>query len=576
MRRWSFRHAYSPARGIFATCRHADIVRVRRGPFVLVMMLGIAALCIGAAAARGSRQAAGTVYYLSSSGSDSASGTSPANAWRTINRLNSQILKPGDTVLFQGGATFSGEVYVSPSENGTSAQPITFDSYGTGRATISGGTGSSAFVYDSGGIVIQDLVLKGSGASTNTSDGLGFYNDLAGNVKRSFVRITNVSVSGFGHYGISIGGWNGSSGFQDVAVTYSDLHDNGRGGLVTYGPAFQPGSPAYANANVYVGHIAAYDNLGDPKYTANSGNGVVLGSVATGTIERSVSHDNGALCHASACGAGIWAYDSTGITIQYNESYDNRTGSTTDGDGFDLDQNTSNSWLQYNYSHGNDGSGYLLYTGQSNSSWSGNTVRYNISESDGRKNGYASIFGGGRISNSSVYNNTVYLVPAASGTPSAVRFLSVSSSVTVRNNILHVVGGLPMVMAPSVPSSSLAFQQNDYFSPSGQFKVTWGSTTYTTPASWRTATGQEMLAGVAKGVTTDPRLVSPGGGGTIGNADNLASLTAYRLQTTSPLRDIGLNLQSLFGVIMGGHDYYGMPAPVGLGPEVGAAELAVG
>src|SRR5207244_1267412 len=73
----------------------------------------------------------------------------------------------------------------------------------------------------------------------------------------------------------------------------------------------------------------------------NSGSGIVLGSVNNGLVERSVAHDNGDLCHANECGAGIWAYDSTGITIQSNLSYSNETGGRTDGDGFDLDQNTS-------------------------------------------------------------------------------------------------------------------------------------------------------------------------------------------------------------------------------------------
>src|SRR5207245_954858 len=115
---------------------------------------------------------------------------------------------------------------------------------------ISGGTGTAIFAYNVGGISIQNLVLTGSGASANGADGLSLYNDLPGNVKRQYIRITNVSVSGFGHYGIALGGWNGSSGFQDVQVTYSDLHDNGRGGLITYGPSLQPSAPTYANSNV--------------------------------------------------------------------------------------------------------------------------------------------------------------------------------------------------------------------------------------------------------------------------------------------------------------------------------------
>src|SRR5262249_20714151 len=44
-------------------------------------------------------------YYVSESGNDANTGTPVQNAWRTIARVNQQALAPGDTVLFQGGAT---------------------------------------------------------------------------------------------------------------------------------------------------------------------------------------------------------------------------------------------------------------------------------------------------------------------------------------------------------------------------------------------------------------------------------------------------------------------------------------
>jgi hypothetical protein len=539
--------------------------------FRLALALLAAAGCLAAAA--GAAHAGATTYYVSPAGSDNASGASPSSAWQTIARVNAASLQPGDTVLFQGGSTFGGLLYLGPGEGGTASAPIAFGSFGSGKATLSGGTGGAMFAYDVAGISVRNLNFVGSGASSNTTDGIGFYNDLAGNVKLQSITIDGVDVSGFGDYGILIGAWNGASGYQDVSVTNSNLHDNGRGGLSTYGPTFNAGSPTYALANVYVGHVYAFQNQGVPSdKSRNSGNGIVLGSVSGGTVERSVAHDNGALCSASACGAGIWAYDSTGMTIQYDESYDNRTGSSVDGDGFDLDQNVSKSLLQYNYSHGNDGAGYLLYTGQGNSAWTGNTVRYNISENDGRKNGYSSVFVGGRVYATAIYDNTLYVSPSTTGTPRAVRVLSVGGSDTIRNNILYVVGGLPMISAPALSTASLVFQQNDYFSPSGVFSVFWGSGHYSALSGWRAAVGQEKLNGKAVGVTFDPKLTNPGGGGTIGNPDQLASLSAYVLQPTTPLLDIGLNL-SAFGINAGSHDYYGVPVPTGAGPEIGASEV---
>jgi hypothetical protein len=539
------------------------------------LLLGIAS--VGAFAAAfvlvGAAGAAVTTYYVSSTGNDDAAGTAPGTAWRTIARVNAESLGPGDRVLFEGGSTFAGPLELEPGESGTAAAPIVFDSYGPGRATINGRKGTAVLAYNAGGIALSDLAIVGSGAATNTGSGINFFNDLPGNTKLRFVQISDVVVKGFGEYGIAIGGWNGASGFDDVSVTRANLHNNGRAGLITYGPPFEPSAPAYANSDVAVSYVKAYNNYGDPDdLFRNSGSGIALGGVRNGSIERSVAYNNGALCRANECGVGIWTYDSTGITIQFNLSYENQTGGTTDGDGFDLDQNTSNSVVQYNYSYGNDGAGYLLFSAPPNAGHRGNTIRYNVSQNDGRKNSLGAISGGGNIYDEAVYNNTVYLSPPLSGRPPAVLFISVGGGVTVRNNIFYVTGGLPMISAPMLGTNSLAFQQNDYFSPSRSFEVDWGSDVYTGLRGWRSATGQEMLGQTETGLTVDPQLLGAGTGSALRNPDRLSDLTAYKLQADTPLLGLGLDLASRFGIDTGGRDYFGVPVPSGKGLEIGASE----
>jgi parallel beta-helix repeat protein len=77
----------------------------------------------------------GTIYYVSATGSDSNSGTSPAEAWKTVYRVNSAHLNPGDGVLFRGGDTFGDQVLM-PDSSGVSARPIVYGSYGGGVATL--------------------------------------------------------------------------------------------------------------------------------------------------------------------------------------------------------------------------------------------------------------------------------------------------------------------------------------------------------------------------------------------------------------------------------------------------------
>jgi len=110
----------------------------------------------------------GADYYVSPSGNDNNSGTSPSEAWQTIDRVNDVDLDAGDSVLFEGGQTFTvnetaGEyLFFDGADSGTSANPVTIGSYGTGRATLSTGSTVGLYGKDTGGMVVQDLIFTGS------------------------------------------------------------------------------------------------------------------------------------------------------------------------------------------------------------------------------------------------------------------------------------------------------------------------------------------------------------------------------------------------------------------------------
>ena len=84
--------------------------------------------------------AGATNYYISPTGNDANSGTSQAQAWRTIARLNQSLFafQPGDQVLFQRGATFRGRITFGSS--GTTNSPIIIGAYGTGAQPIISGS----------------------------------------------------------------------------------------------------------------------------------------------------------------------------------------------------------------------------------------------------------------------------------------------------------------------------------------------------------------------------------------------------------------------------------------------------
>ena len=434
-------------------------------------------------------------YFFSAAGSDSNPGTLVA-PWRTIARVNTIDLAPGDRVLFRGGDTFDGTLALDAYDAGTPQLPVTVSSYGTGRATIRPSSGPGISVYNAAGIRIVNLNV--STASTSSTSGILFYTDLQ--VGLPHVRIENVDVSGFGRDGIEIGSWNTSAGFRDVRLTRVWAHHNTRTGILVY--AQYP----LSHQDVYVGYSQAFDNAGDPTSPVNTGSGIVLGGVNGGTIEWSVAYRNGARNTAVGGPVGIWTYDSSRVLIQHNESHSNRTASTADGGGFDLDQNVSESILQYNYSHDNDGAGYLLAHQPNTSAHRGNIVRYNLSENDGQKNSYGAIELWGRMSGARIHHNTVRVTRPATGRPSAVRVWNGgvedrrASDVIIHDNVLTTTTGLPLVEITPTQSNSanVKFERNQYDASGAPFVILWNGAAYGSVAAWR-VTGQETVDGLATG-----------------------------------------------------------------------------
>ena len=524
-------------------------------------------------------------YYFSPSGGAGNAGTSPASPF-SIGQFDGLTLRPGDSALFEGGATHRGNLYLAPEDSGNDAAgnliaPITLGSYGTGRATIDAGDSFGLFAFNNGGFDVRDLNFRGSGvaangATTSTGDGLNFFTDLAGNVKQNHIYLNRVDVAGFGGRGVSIGGFNGGTAYNDVRVTNSALHDNRKSGLLTFA------QNRAANTNVLVDNVRAFDNVGDPSSTGNTGSGIVLGNVDGGVVQNSVAYRNGRNNKPTEGPVGIWTYDSNDVTIQFNESYDNTT-SNGDGGGFDLDQNVTNSVLQYNYSHGNAGAGYLVFDGDGTAvTNSGNVVRYNVSENDGRRNNgpAAGITVGGNVRDLEVYGNTVFTDAPAVANGTNVPAIKIDTfgatsptGVLVANNIFQTDDGSRLVFVGNgVNGGGIAFNGNDYFSTGDAFVIRYRGQTYATLAAWRAATGQEMLDGAATGFALDPMLTAPGEGGTA-DPDAPNTLTAYLLRDDSPLIDLGLDY-ARFGIDPGARDFFGNAIPQGRAFDIGAHEFA--
>jgi hypothetical protein len=105
-------------------------------------------------------------YYVSNSGSDSNDGLSPANAWATIDRINSEALSipDGSEILFNRGDSFSytGDWSISALLRG-GPYYITIGSYGTGNKPILDiGVIDTYPALEGYGLVVEDLYVTGA------------------------------------------------------------------------------------------------------------------------------------------------------------------------------------------------------------------------------------------------------------------------------------------------------------------------------------------------------------------------------------------------------------------------------
>lgn len=88
-------------------------------------------------------EAAGAVYYVDAGGgNDNNSGTSPDQAWATLDKLEKTTFEPGDTIRLHEESVFDDTLVLDGKRNGEGADgaPIILESYGDtgGKATING------------------------------------------------------------------------------------------------------------------------------------------------------------------------------------------------------------------------------------------------------------------------------------------------------------------------------------------------------------------------------------------------------------------------------------------------------
>ncbi len=186
--------------------------------------------------------ASATTYYIAANGSDSNSGTSKSSPWLHAPGMKgcssvcaSTTPKPGDTIIFRGGDTWTFSAKWTIPSSGSSGSPITY-----------GGEDTSWYNSSVCGASFCRPIFSGGGTWPGTANGdfVSFGNDSY--VVLDNVEFTSAYVSGAGN-GNYINLWESSHStvsncyFHKLIVDSSPLTGSAGWGVV-YGQGIGPGS----------------------------------------------------------------------------------------------------------------------------------------------------------------------------------------------------------------------------------------------------------------------------------------------------------------------------------------------
>jgi len=498
-----------------------------------------------------------TTYYVNSAtGSDAANGTSPSSPWRSLSKVDSTVFQPGDSILLARGGTWMGQLH--PLGSGSVGHPITLGAYGIGPAPVVNGSplasGAAVYLENQQYWVVQDLDIENNSGTNNfgslSAGGISRYGILIqdnGGGTLHGITITdnyvhNVNgcfncgdVDSHINGGISVYAESNDDSYVGVVIRNNSVDDVGRTGIVFWDASYYTTSITNVVASQLSSDVSIQDNL----VSSVDGDGIIafgtLGALLQNNIVGNAAQRT-ILGSSESASVGLMVTRSMNAVVQYNEVYGTLTQGT-DGEGFDVDLGSTNTTVQYNYSHDNQGGFLLMEAGYS----SNLTVRYNLSVNDS----YGAVkgvfdFAFGVPQFTTIYNNTIYTTPGSSenvmhcdgcsgSTPGTWSFL---------NNIIDNQGdggySYPN-RAGAVIAYNLFYGNHPPTEPSDPYKL-----------------------------TANPQFRSPGQ-----DTFGIDSVSGYRISPSSPAAATGTIIPD-----NGGRDYFGDPVSESVAPSRGFFEAS--
>jgi hypothetical protein len=383
-----------------------------------------------------------TFYVDAEHGQDRNSGLAPDSAWRTLDRVNRQELRPGDSVLFHADHIFAGTL--DPKGNGTDSQPIVIGAFGSGRKPKIEANGATSALHVGGisFVEINNLDISNSAAQPAQRDGV-LVEAFEGTVLRHiYLRALDVhDVSGelgvdvaekdTGGIGFRADGKSKPSHFEDIRVENCSIkHVDSTAIWLLSEAAINPRKPGWAK-NHFVGVRITGNDLEDIGKNAI----IVRASIAP-LIDHNIVRGSAMRLH----GNSIMVSATEDAVISHND-VEGVQYTGMEGAAFDSDLDNLGAVIEYNWAHDNGGGLVDICAKVKEDPTSGfndhTIVRYNLVK-DGEKR---IINFDGPGSNAEIYNNSIYISglnkPHILNLNAFIKSPSKDTGVIFANNIIY-------------------------------------------------------------------------------------------------------------------------------------------
>jgi len=465
-----------------------------------------------------------TYYVDASDGSDQNSGLDSSLAWKSLEKVNSMLFQPGDSILLKSGQEWTGQLSIKGS--GTLQNPIVVGSYSLGNLPVIHGNGlvtDVVYLFNQEYVTISNLEVTNNVSAIDTTLRRGVHvvgQDFGTlhNIKLVNLYIHDVrgaiTLKEAGGIYCEIKGYSTMTNFDSLIIESCRIVDCDRTGISN--ESTWATRTLTSNVNWYPSTNYIFRNNWVER---SGGNGLITRVAVNPLIEYNVFKQ----CGLTTSGNAMFVFNCDDALVQFNESYLTvYNAGDSDASGFDADYRCKRSVFQYNYSHDND-DGFMVVTCQGGTGRfnDGTIVRYNISQNDGGRGSTSGgiIYLSGQTTNTTIYNNVIY-----SGANNSLKRIvyhnswsAYPDSTNYFNNIFYILKN------PSATAYNLSQSTNNVF----DYNIYYGVHPSSEPTS---AVDTNKL-------TSNPLFVNPGSA-SIG----INTVDGYKITSNSPAINSGKKL----------------------------------